>query len=104
MKLTHVMEVPVISTRHIPQADHDAIVELIRKDEWLGYAASGQDNPPGPIIFIGITKNRKTNPELACLSASTFALFRWAQRRGYCWIRFDGETGDEIEGLRKFDW
>jgi len=84
---TLVLQVPVISTAHLPSSD--------AVDECECLAAS-YDN--GWFVYMD-----DDEPEDGTVPEWYLAVWRWATPKGYSWVRFDSD-GDRIDDLPTFDW
>lgn len=84
-----VMEVPVLSTAHMP-TEH-ALETLEGNTPIAAY-------PEGWFLYVGEeSSGYEDTPEWL------EELFLWAESRGYTWVRFDRD-GDAIDELPQFDW
>ncbi len=89
-----IMQIPVVSTRHITPQTMQAITGLA--DNLPVVVAP---TPWGAFVGVGEADTSDTDAPYQDL----YPLFKWAQDNDYEWIRLDAD-GDEVDDLPTYEW
>jgi hypothetical protein len=109
----YVSHIPVLSTAHI----HPNTLQRLLDGPADSTIAVGAPYPEGLFLYLKAPRcdddtlrrhlpspyGPKSPPGHIPYPADLFALYHWARRGGFDWIRLDAD-GDQVAGLLVYDW